>query len=92
MGIFQRSQRKKRYVIPNDYFVYLQKHDFDIGIRNDPIIFFQAIKSNNYIQWINTIKEELESTSKNDVRELAELSKGSKLIGCKWIFKTKNDS
>ena len=28
----------------------------------------------------------------NDVWDLTELPKGSKPIGCKWIFKTKKDS
>jgi len=35
--------------------------------------------------------DELNSMEKNDVWELAELPKGYKPVGCKWVFKTKLD-
>ena len=37
------------------------------------------------------MKDELNSMSKNNVWELAELPKGAKPVGCKWVFKTKLD-
>ena len=30
--VVRRSQRERRSVIPNDYVVYLQESDFDIGL------------------------------------------------------------
>ena len=41
----RRSQRTKRPVIPNDYEVYLQKHDFDISDDLDLITYEEAISS-----------------------------------------------
>nr|CAN68858.1 hypothetical protein VITISV_004449 [Vitis vinifera] len=38
------------------------------------------------------MKEEMKSMKDNGVWDLVELPKGVKLIGCKWIFKTKQDS
>ena len=34
--VVRRSQRERRSAIPNDYVVYLQESDFDIGINEDP--------------------------------------------------------
>ncbi len=33
----------RKSVISNDYVIYLQESDFDIGINKDPILFSQAI-------------------------------------------------
>ncbi|PKI47983.1 hypothetical protein CRG98_031647 [Punica granatum] len=38
------------------------------------------------------MKEEMNSMTLNKVWNLVELLKGSKAIGCKWVFKTKRDS
>ena len=38
------------------------------------------------------MKDEMKSMEDNGVWDLIELPKGSKPIGCKWIFKTKRDS
>ena len=38
------------------------------------------------------MKDEMKSMEDNSVWDLVELPKGSKPIGCKWIFKTKKDS
>lgn len=37
------------------------------------------------------MNEELSSMCTNDVQELAKLPKGAKVVGCKWVFKTKLD-
>ena len=38
------------------------------------------------------MKEELKSMNDNEVWDLVELPKEIKIVGCKWIFKTKHDS
>ena len=38
------------------------------------------------------MKEELESMATNEVWDIIELPKSSKVVGCKWVFKTKRDS
>ena len=88
----RRSNRERRSTIPDDYMVYLQEHEFDIGLEDDPISFSQAKQSVNSLKWMNAILDELKSMSDNDICDLVKLSKGVKLVGCKWIFKTKRDS
>ena len=44
------------------------------------------------IKWINAMKDELNSMDQNQVWELVDLPKGCKRVGCKWVFKTKQDS
>ena len=43
----RRSQRERRPAITDDYVVYLQGSDFDIGIRKDPVSFSQAMESDD---------------------------------------------
>ena len=43
----RRSQRERRHAITDDYVVYLQESDFDIGIRKDPVSFSQAMESDD---------------------------------------------
>jgi hypothetical protein len=89
----RRSTREKRSAISSDYIVFLQEHEFDIGImEDDPINFQQVKQSANCQKWIDAMNEEMKSMKDNDVWELVKLPEGVKPIGCKWIFKTKRDS
>ncbi|WVZ16815.1 hypothetical protein V8G54_009797 [Vigna mungo] len=88
----RRSVRLKKPAILNDYVVYSVEHESDLSIDEDPLSFRQAMKSNNSENWLNAMKEELKSMDDNKVWDLVELPKGSKRVGCKWVFKTKHDS
>ena len=57
----RRSQRERRSVISDEYVVYLQEFDFDIGSSKDPILFSQALESVASTKWMNTMKDELKS-------------------------------
>ena len=48
-------------MIYDDYVVYLQESDYDIGIKRDPLSFSQAIESNDSEKWYDAMKEELKS-------------------------------
>ena len=88
----RRSTRERRSAIPNDYVVFLQEHEVDIGMaETDPINVRQAIESSNAQKWIDAMNEEMKSMRDNDVWDLIPLPKGVKPIGCKWIFKTRKD-
>ena len=88
----RRSSRVKRPAISDDYFVYLLESDFDVGHNDDPISFSHAISGNNSTFWYEAMKEEMESMAKNQVWEIVELPKEVKVVGCKWVYKTKKDS
>ena len=48
----RRSQRERRPAITDDYVVYLQESNFDIGIRKDPVLFSQAMESDDSSKWM----------------------------------------
>ena len=89
----RRSTKETISAISDDYVVFLQEHEVDIGVvEDDPINFRQAIESSNSQKWIGAMNEEMKSMKDNDVWDLVPLLEGAKSIGCKWIFKTKKDS
>ena len=89
----RRSTRERRSVVPDDYIVFLQEHELDIGpVEDDPINFRQALESSKSQEWIDAMNEEIKFMKDNDVWDLVPLLEGVKPIGCKWIFKTKRDS
>ena len=52
----RRSTREKRAAISSDYVVYLQEHEFDVGmLENDPINFQQAMQDSNSHKWIDAM-------------------------------------
>ena len=79
----RRSTRTKRSAIPNDYVVYLQECDYNIGAENDPESFSQAMSCKESELWYNVMKDEMSSMKCNDVWDLVELPNGAKTIGCK---------
>ncbi|RVX07135.1 Retrovirus-related Pol polyprotein from transposon TNT 1-94 [Vitis vinifera] len=84
----RRSTRERRSTISDDYVVYLQEHEFDMGLEDDPISVSQVKQSSDSEKWIEAMKDEMKSMKDNGVWDLVELPKGVKPIGCKWIFKT----
>ena len=89
----RRYTREMRKAISDDYVVCLQEHEDEISMmEDDPINFHQAIQSSDSQKWIDAMSEEYKSMQNNDVWDLVPLPEGAKPIGCKWIFKTTNDS
>ncbi|RVW41773.1 Retrovirus-related Pol polyprotein from transposon TNT 1-94 [Vitis vinifera] len=72
--------------------VHEEEHEFDMGLKDDPISVSQVKQSSDSEKWIEAMKDEMKSMKDNGVWDLVELPKGVKPIGCKWIFKTKRDS
>ena len=79
----RRSTRVRKSSIPNDYIVYLQELDYNIGAENDPETFSQAMSSKESNSWYNAMKEEMNSMASNRVWDLVELPDGIKANGCK---------
>ena len=87
-----RSTKERKSTISDDYVVYLQEHEFDMGLEDDPISVSQVKQSSNSEKWIKAMKNEIKSMKDNGVWYLVELPEGVKPIGYKWIFKIKRDS
>ena len=89
----RRSTREMRSAVLDDYIVFLQEYEFDIGaVEDDSINFCQALESSKSQEWIDVMNEEIKSMKDNDVWDLIPLPEGVKPIGCKRIFKTKRHS
>lgn len=63
---FRRSIGTKRSAIPDDYVVYLQESDYNIGAENDPESFSQAMSCKESELWYNAMKEEMNSIKSNE--------------------------
>ena len=48
-----------RLAVPSDYIVYLQESDYNMGAKNDPETFSQAIVCKESNLWNNAMKEEM---------------------------------
>ena len=57
----------RRLAIPNDYAVYLQESDYNIGAENDLKTFLQAISCKESKLCHNATKEEMDSMAFNEV-------------------------
>ena len=88
----RRSIRVRKSASPNDYIVNLQELDYNSGAENDPKTFSQAMSSKESKSRYDVMKEEMNFMTSNRVWDLVELPNGVKVVGCKWVFKTKKDS
>ena len=66
--------------------MYLQEYDIDIGAKDDPVTFSQAMGGSESTLWYNAIKDEMNSMANNQVWDLVGLPKSAKAIDCKWVF------
>jgi Reverse transcriptase (RNA-dependent DNA polymerase) len=73
--------------------VFLQENEFNISMMEDDLVtLHQVLESVNSHKWIKITDEEIKSMYDNKVWDIVHLPEGVKPIGCKWIFKIKNDS
>lgn len=88
------SRRYERIRKPNLHrnFIYLLEHEFNVGDDSYPSTFHKAIFSSYSSNWMKAMQEELKSMDQNGVWDLMKLSMRYKIVGCKWVFKTKYDS
>ena len=63
----------------NDFLAYI--------VEDEPVSYYDAIKSIDAPFWLEAINSELDSIMSNHTWELVEFP--PKVIGCKWIFKRK---
>lgn len=95
-----RSQRTRRSVISDDYEVSEAKEAENneiyvcenIDIKGDPTTYEEAMRSKNSSKCLSDMKYELEFIKVNQIWDLEVIPKGAKIIGCKWVYKTKCDS
>jgi len=63
----RRLIRERRSAIVHDYVVYLQEHEFDIGLEDDPTSLNEVKLSVHSSKWSDAIKDKLKFMKDNDV-------------------------
>ncbi|GAA0159881.1 hypothetical protein LIER_16561 [Lithospermum erythrorhizon] len=56
---------------------------------HEPISYKKAVTGTEFVQWLASMEDEMESLQKNQTWELARKSAGRKVVTCKWLFKKK---
>ena len=77
------SKRACRPLISDDYIVYLQEHEYDVGDVSDLATYKEAIVSPQSNFWIDEMKDEMTSISHNKVWSLVDLLDSYRPIRCK---------
>jgi hypothetical protein len=57
-----------------------------VSESHDPKTFAEVL---GHLYWDTTMNEEYHSLMENDTWDIVPLSKGRKLVKCKWVYKTK---
>ena len=79
----RRSTKVRQSAIPDDYIVYLQECEYNVGAKNDPKTYSQAMSCNKSDLWYNAMKDEMDSMASNGVWDLVEFPNDVKAIRCK---------
>jgi hypothetical protein len=61
-------------------------------MEGDPTSFEEAMRNAYSFKWLDAMEDEMRSMSVNKVWDIEEIPKGAKIVGCKWVYKTKCDS
>jgi len=57
----------------------------------DPSSYRESIEVDDHSKWITVMEQEMESLNRNQTWKSIDLSKNSKVIGCKWVFRKKDN-
>ena len=61
-------------------------------MEDDPTSYEEAMRSVHSSEWLEAMKDEMKSMSSNGGWDLEDIPKGTKTVGCKWVYKIKRDS
>ena len=59
---------------------------------DEPRNYSEAVKGNEKSQWLTAMKEHIQSLYKNKTWRLVDRPKNQKVVGCKWVFKRKQEA
>ncbi|KAE8661582.1 putative ribonuclease H protein [Hibiscus syriacus] len=85
-----RDRVRRTNIKPPDRLGFKDLVSFALNVSSDdPVIFHDAITSEENNKWMATMVEEMESLNHNRTWELVHLTEGKKPISCKWVYKKK---
>ena len=85
----RKSQRVRKLAIPADYEVYNTE---EFQMEDDPTSFEEVMRSDHSSKWLEAMENEMKLMNANKVWDLEIIPKGAKIVGYKWVYKTKLDS
>ena len=83
------TDRPKRAIKRPARYDDMVAYALEIAADNVPTTYNEAVKSSEAQKWREAMNDEMQSLLKNQTWKLADLPKGKKAIGCKWIFAKK---
>ena len=77
---------------PLRHYGQLNLVDYALSVEDDePVTFKQAIKDKDRESWLVAMEEEMQSLHKNKTWDVVPLPVEKTAIGCKWVYKRKED-
>lgn len=61
-------------------------------VDSEPLTYAQAVASKDSEKWLEAMQDEMDSLNKNNTWQLVQKPPNQKLVGCKWIYKLKQNS
>jgi len=85
-------RRSSRISVPPTRYGWSDEHvSFALVTEaGDPACYRDAIEADDHDKWVTAMEQEMESLERNETWSLVDLPKGSKAIGCKWVFRKKD--
>ncbi|KAK8644594.1 hypothetical protein V6N13_123896 [Hibiscus sabdariffa] len=87
----QRRSTRERHEPERYGFLVTTHGDVILVDQDEPKTYQEAVASPDFEKWLEAMRFEMDSMSKNQVWTLVEPPEGIKPIGCKWVFKKKTD-
>lgn len=84
----RRSERRNKGLPPDRFQFAGKMSEYNIS---EPETFEEALSGPDKIKWEQAMDEEIRSLEENHTWEIVDLPKGSKVVGCKWVYKIKTD-
>ncbi|KAL0451611.1 UNVERIFIED_CONTAM: Retrovirus-related Pol polyprotein from transposon TNT 1-94 [Sesamum latifolium] len=80
------------FIVEGDRNIVLNKIPILLIVEGDPKTFSEAMTSRDVAFWKEADNDEMDSLLANNTWVLTDLAPGSKAIGCKWIFRRKDNT
>ncbi|KAK4397659.1 Retrovirus-related Pol polyprotein from transposon RE1 [Sesamum angolense] len=77
------------FIVEGDRNIVLNKIPVLLTVEGDPKTFTEAMTSRDVAFWKEAVNNEIDSLLENNTWVLTDLPPGSKVIGCKWVFRRK---